>query len=58
MSAAATGGADDIAWRLENLPAASYSWRLAGLLSLGGCLEIHDLFFTGYIAPASPAAVR
>ena len=26
-------------------------WRLVILLSLGGCFEIYDLFFTGYIAP-------
>ncbi|HEY5129932.1 MAG TPA: MFS transporter, partial [Bradyrhizobium sp.] len=36
---------------LESLPASSYLWRLVILLSLGGCFEIYDLFFTGYIAP-------
>jgi hypothetical protein len=51
MSAAEIGGADDIARRLENLPPSSYVWRLVILLSLGGCFEIYDLFFTGYIAP-------
>src|SRR6266851_1341075 len=49
--AAASGGADEISQRLENLPASSYVWRLVILLSLGGCFEIYDLFFTGYIAP-------
>jgi MFS transporter, putative metabolite:H+ symporter len=49
--AAARGGADDISQRLENLPASSYVWRLVVLLSLGGCFEMYDLFFTGYIAP-------
>ena len=49
--AAATGGADEISRRLESLPASSYVWRLVILLSLGGCFEIYDLFFTGYIAP-------
>src|SRR5215471_18150402 len=45
-------GPDDIARRLEDLPAAStYLWRLVILLSLGGCFEIYDLFLTGYIAP-------
>jgi len=44
-------GADEISRRLENLPASSYVWRLVILLSLGGCFEIYDLFFTGYIAP-------
>ena len=45
------GGADEIARRLEGLPASSYVWRLVILLSLGGCFEIYDLFLTGYIAP-------
>jgi putative MFS transporter len=49
--ASATGGADEISRRLESLPASSYVWRLVILLSLGGCFEIYDLFFTGYIAP-------
>lgn len=47
----ATSGADVISQRLEALPASSYTWRLVILLSLGGCFEIYDLFFTGYIAP-------
>jgi putative MFS transporter len=42
---------DEIARRLESLPASSHVWRLVILLSLGGCFEIYDLFFTGYIAP-------
>jgi putative MFS transporter len=45
------GGADDISRRLESLPASSTLWRLVMLLSLGGCFEVYDLFFTGYIAP-------
>jgi MFS transporter, putative metabolite:H+ symporter len=49
--AASRGGADEISRRLESLPASSYLWRLVILLSLGGCFEIYDLFFTGYIAP-------
>src|SRR5256885_12615658 len=49
--AGAAGGADAISRRLESLPASSYVWRLVILLSLGGCFEIYDLFFTGYIAP-------
>ena len=48
---AGTGGVDQISRRLESLPASSYVWRLVILLSLGGCFEIYDLFFTGYIAP-------
>jgi MFS transporter, putative metabolite:H+ symporter len=49
--AAARSGPDEISRRLESLPASSYTWRLVILLSLGGCFEIYDLFFTGYIAP-------
>jgi putative MFS transporter len=49
--AAARGGPDEIARRLESLPASAYVWRLVILLSLGGCFEIYDLFLTGYIAP-------
>src|SRR5712671_6751068 len=51
VPAAASGGPDEIARRLESLPASAYLWRLVILLSLGGCFEIYDLFFTGYIAP-------
>jgi putative MFS transporter len=49
--ATVSGGPDEIARRLESLPASAYLWRLVILLSLGGCFEIYDLFFTGYIAP-------
>jgi MFS transporter, putative metabolite:H+ symporter len=49
--AATRGTPDEIARRLEGLPASSYIWRLVILLSLGGCFEIYDLFLTGYIAP-------
>ena len=49
--AAARSSPDEIARRLESLPASSYVWRLVILLSLGGCFEIYDLFLTGYIAP-------
>src|SRR5713226_847628 len=49
--AAARSGAGEISRRLESLPASAYLWRLVILLSLGGCFEIYDLFFTGYIAP-------
>jgi len=47
----ASGAPDEISRRLENLPVSAYLWRLVILLSLGGCFEIYDLFFTGYIAP-------
>jgi putative MFS transporter len=49
--AAASSGPDEISRRLESLPSSSLVWRLVILLSLGGCFEIYDLFFTGYIAP-------
>ncbi|QPF84890.1 MFS transporter [Bradyrhizobium genosp. L] len=51
VSAVSTSGPDEISRRLEALPASGYVWRLVILLSLGGCFEIYDLFFTGYIAP-------
>ncbi|MEA2920234.1 MAG: transporter, putative metabolite:H+ symporter [Bradyrhizobium sp.] len=50
-AAPARSGPDEISRRLESLPASSYLWRLVILLSLGGCFEVYDLFFTGYIAP-------
>ncbi|MCP1847470.1 MULTISPECIES: MFS transporter [unclassified Bradyrhizobium] len=49
--ATTTSGPDEISRRLEALPTSLYVWRLVILLSLGGCFEIYDLFFTGYIAP-------
>jgi len=49
--AATRSRAGEISRRLESLPASAYLWRLVILLSLGGCFEIYDLFFTGYIAP-------
>src|SRR5206468_1566002 len=48
--ATAGGRPDEISRRLESLPASSHLWRLVILLSLGGCFEIYDLFFTGYTA--------
>ena len=40
-----------ISARLDRLPATRYIWRLVLLLSLGGCFEFYDLFFTAYIGP-------
>src|ERR1700733_7768159 len=37
--------------RLDRLPATRYIWKLILLLSLGGCFEYYDLFFTAYIGP-------
>ena len=51
VGVAGHGGPDEISRRLESLPVSSYVWRLVVLLSLGGCFEMYDLFFTGYIAP-------
>jgi len=39
-----------IAARLDRLPKSRYVRRLIVLISLGGCFEIYDLFFTAYIA--------
>src|ERR1700758_5557965 len=43
--------AADISARLDRLPATRYIWKLVLLLSLGGCFEYYDLFFTAYIGP-------
>ncbi len=40
-----------IAARLDRLPATRSIWKLVLLLSLGGCFEYYDLFFTAYIGP-------
>jgi putative MFS transporter len=40
-----------ISARLDRLPATKYIWKLVLLLSLGGCFEFYDLFFTAYIGP-------
>ncbi|MFY9527855.1 MAG: MFS transporter [Candidatus Acidiferrales bacterium] len=40
-----------ISARLDRLPATRYVWRLVLLLSLGGCFEFYDIFFTAYIGP-------
>jgi putative MFS transporter len=41
-----------VAARLDRLPNCRYLRRLVILLSLGGCCEFYDLFFSAYIAPA------
>lgn len=43
--------AAQISARLDRLPATRYVWKLVLLLSLGGCFEMYDLFFTAYIGP-------
>jgi MFS transporter, putative metabolite:H+ symporter len=43
--------AAEISARLDRLPATKYIWKLVLLLSLGGCFEMYDLFFTAYIGP-------
>ncbi|MCL2428097.1 MAG: MFS transporter [Alphaproteobacteria bacterium] len=40
-----------IAARLDRMPSSRHVWRMVLLLSLGGCFEFYDLFFTGYVAP-------
>jgi putative MFS transporter len=40
-----------ISARLDRLPTTRSIWRIVILLSLGGCFEFYDLFFTAYIGP-------
>jgi putative MFS transporter len=40
-----------IAARLDRLPNASPVRRLVTLISLGGCFEFYDIFFTAYVGP-------
>src|ERR1700674_5340664 len=40
-----------ISARLDRLPATRTIWKLVLLLSLAGCFEFYDLFFTAYIGP-------
>ena len=40
-----------LAGRLDRLPSSRYVWNIILLLSLGGCFEFYDLFFTAYVAP-------
>jgi MFS transporter, putative metabolite:H+ symporter len=40
-----------ISARLDRLPATHSIWKLVLMLSLGGCFEYYDLFFTAYIGP-------
>jgi putative MFS transporter len=47
----ATETAAAIAARLDRLPSSWHVWKMVLLLSLGGCFEFYDLFFTGYVAP-------
>ncbi len=45
-----SGASTTIAARLDRLPKSRYVRNLVIRLSLGGCSEFYDLFFTGYIA--------
>ncbi len=40
-----------IAARLDRLPNSPSTRRLVTLISLGGCFEFYDIFFTAYVAP-------
>jgi MFS transporter, putative metabolite:H+ symporter len=43
--------APEIAARLDRLPSSRHVWMMVVLISLGGCFEFYDLFFTGYVVP-------
>jgi len=46
---------DEIAARLDRLPASRTVWTILVLVSLGGVFEFYDLFFTAYVAPGMVA---
>jgi MFS transporter, putative metabolite:H+ symporter len=43
--------AEQIAARLDRIPASRTLWSIVALISLGGAFEFYDLFFTAYVAP-------
>ena len=43
--------AAEITARLDRLPMTRHHWTMVSLISLGGCFEVYDLFFSGYVAP-------
>jgi len=47
----ATSSGATIAARLDRLPNARPVRRLITLISLGGCFEFYDIFFTAYVGP-------
>ncbi|HEX8739786.1 MAG TPA: MFS transporter, partial [Casimicrobiaceae bacterium] len=51
MATSAAASNATIAARVDRLPSSRYVRYLILLLSLGGCFEFYDLFFTAYIAP-------
>lgn len=55
MPNAVEATAASITARLDRLPSSKHVWKLVILLSLGGCFEFYDLFFTAYVAPGLTA---
>ncbi len=43
--------AAEITARLDRLPMTKHIWKMVTLIALGGCFEVYDLFFSGYVAP-------
>jgi putative MFS transporter len=48
--------AEQIAARLDRIPASRTLWRIVVLISLGGAFEFYDLFFTAYVKPGMLAS--
>ncbi|WP_206956194.1 MFS transporter [Trinickia acidisoli] len=51
VDAIAPARTQEIAARLDRLPATRAVWKLIVLLSLGFFFELYDLLYTGYVAP-------
>jgi len=44
--------AEQIAARLDRIPASRALWSIVALISLGGAFEFYDMFFTAYVGPS------
>ena len=50
--------AAEITARLDRLPMTRHLWKMVTLISLGGCVEVYALFFSGYARTDRHGGVR